>query len=45
MIGNCKKNAKQCKESIGADYIKESLGMFLDMFNILIRIMSLKARE
>ena len=38
-------NAKKCVESVGADYIKESLGMFLDMFNILIRIMSLKARE
>ena len=38
-------HAKQCKESVGADYIKESLGMFLDMFNILVRIMSLKARN
>ena len=38
-------NAKTCNEKKGADYISESLGMFLDIFNILVRIMGLKARE
>ena len=38
-------NAKTCIESKGADYISESLGMFLDIFNILVRIMGLKARD
>ena len=36
-------NAKTCIESLGADYIGESLGMFLDIFNILVRVMGLKA--
>lgn len=35
-------NAQTCIEKIGADYIKESLSLFLDILNLLIRIISLK---
>ena len=31
-------NAKEC---VKADYIKESLGLFLDIFNIFVRVLSL----
>ena len=34
-------NAKNC---INADYIKESLGLFLDIFNIFVRILGLRLR-
>jgi FtsH-binding integral membrane protein len=34
-------NAKKC---VNADYIKESLGLFLDIFNIFVRILSLRVR-
>ncbi len=34
-------NAKNC---INADYIKESLGLFLDIFNIFVRLLSLNTR-
>lgn len=33
-------NAKECVDP-NADYIKESLGLFLDIFNIFVRILSL----
>lgn len=35
-------NAKECGNPNPADYIKESLGLFLDIWNIFIRILSLK---
>ena len=37
-------NAKECGKPNPADYIKESLGLFLDIWNIFIRILSLKKR-
>ena len=39
-----KENAKTCIEKEGADYIKQSISMFLDMFNLLNRIIHLNAR-
>ena len=38
-------NANLCKEVEGADYVKESMGIFLDILNLFARITGLKRRQ